>query len=228
MFPERGGDTTITIPDDILTSAKQDMYRHGGIPPTLIVCGTRKTVSILMPEVENHIGRAERLIHLAIQLAHSRTVGDIDLVVLVTEAWASPAREPFMIPSQDKNRCEVLAISALDGQTKEQKLLLFACIREPNGVVTDLKPLPVPALVKVEGPLLRAFLAGYRLTTVASLPTPWNAQRNKVMWGRGPQIPSPPWARQAESLPRIVSTPFRLAPNFFAQQLSLYAHNFRY
>jgi hypothetical protein len=90
-------------------------------------------------------------------------VGEIDLVVLVTQAWASPAREPFIYPHKDKNRCEVLVISALDGQTKEQKLFLYACIREPNGVVTDLKPLPVPALVKVEGPLLRAFLTGYRL-----------------------------------------------------------------
>src|SRR5687768_11887650 len=83
--------------------------------------------------------------------------------VLVTQAWASPARESFIYPHKDKNRCEVLVISALDGQTKEQKLLLFAWLREPNGVLTDLKPLPVPALVKVEGPLLRAFLTGYRL-----------------------------------------------------------------
>lgn len=162
-FLQKGGDTPITIPDDIITNAKHEMYRHGGICPTLVVCGTRKTVSILIPEVENHTGRAERLIHLAIQLAQSDTVGDIDLVILVTEAWASPTRVPFTIPSQDKNRCEVLLISALDGQTKEQTLLLYACIREPNGVVTDLKPLPVPAHVNVEGPLLRAFLAGYRL-----------------------------------------------------------------
>jgi hypothetical protein len=111
----------------------------------------------------NRSGRAEQLIRVATQLAHSRTVGDIDLVVLVTEAWARPAREPFIYPHKDKNRCEVLVISALDGQTKEQKLLLFACIRKPNGVLIDLKPLPVPALVKVEGPLLRAFLTGYRL-----------------------------------------------------------------
>jgi hypothetical protein len=32
-----------------------------------------------------------------------------------------------------------------------------------NGVVADLKPLPVPEGIKVEGPLLRAFLTGYRL-----------------------------------------------------------------
>ncbi len=150
----------ITIPDYIITSSKRDMYRHGGITPTLYVCGTRKTVSILMPETENRNGRAEQLIRLATQLAHSRTVGEIDLVVLVTQAWASPARMPFIIPSQDKNRCEVLVISALEGVTKVQKLLLFACIRAQNGVVTDLKPLPVPAYVKVEGPLLRAFLTG--------------------------------------------------------------------
>jgi hypothetical protein len=149
------------------------MYRHGGITPTLIVCGTRKTVSFLMPESKKHIGRAEQLIRLATQLAHSRTVGEIDLVVLVTQAWASPARVPFTIqPSKDPNRCEVLVISALEGVTKVQKLLLFACIRAQNGVITDLKPLPVPAYLKVEGPLLRAFLTGYRLATVASLPTP--------------------------------------------------------
>ena len=84
-------------------------------------------------------------------------------MILLTQAWVSPAREPFIYPHKDKNRCGVLVISALDGQTKEQKLLLSACIREPNGVLTDLKPLPVPALVKVEDPLLRAFLTGYRL-----------------------------------------------------------------
>ena len=148
------------------------MYRHGGITPTLYVCGTRKTISILMPQVANHSGRAEQLIRVATQLAHTRTVGEIDLVVLVTQAWASPARMPVNIPSQDKNRCEVLVISALDGVTKVQTLLLFACIRAQNGVVTDLKPLPVPAYVKVEGPLLRAFLTGYRLAQAALLPTP--------------------------------------------------------
>ena len=140
------------------------MYRHGGMTPTLIVCGTRKTVSFLMPESEHRNARAEQLIRLATQLAHSRTVGEIDLVVLVTQAWASPARLPFTIqPSKDPNRCEVLVVSAPDGVTKEQQLLLYACIREANGVVADLKPLSVPALVKVEGPLLRAFLTGYRL-----------------------------------------------------------------
>jgi len=49
--------------------------------PTLIVCGTRKTVSFLMPEAENRSGRAQQLIRVATQLAHSRTVGEIDLVV---------------------------------------------------------------------------------------------------------------------------------------------------
>jgi hypothetical protein len=162
----------INIPDNIITTAKHTMYRHGGMPPTLYVCGTRQTVSFPMPQAENPVGRAEQMIHTAIQLAQAGTVGDIELLVFVSDAWASPAREPFIIPSQDKNRCEVLLISALDGQTKEQKLLLYACIRERNGVLTDLKYLSVPADVKVEGPLLRAFLTGYRLATVASLPTP--------------------------------------------------------
>jgi hypothetical protein len=140
------------------------MYRHGEIFPTLYVCGTRQTVSLPLPQAENPSGRAEQIIRSAIELAQSRSAGDIDLVILVSAAWVSPTREPFHIPaSRDKNRCEVLLISALDAATKKQTLLLFACIREQNGVVTDLKPLPVPADVTVEGPLLRAFLAGYRL-----------------------------------------------------------------
>ena len=98
----KDGDTTITIPDYIIKSAKHDMYRHGGMTPTLIVCGTRKTISILMPEWQKRNGRAEQLIRLATQLAHSRTVGEIDLVVLVTQAWASPAREPFIYPHRIK------------------------------------------------------------------------------------------------------------------------------
>ena len=148
------------------------MYRHGGMPPTLYVCGTRQNVSFPMPQAVNSVGRAEQMIHAAIQLAQSGTVGDIELVVFVSAAWASPAREPFIIPSQDKNRCEVLLISALDAHSKEQTLLLYACIREQNEAIIDLKPLPVPALVKVEGPLLRAFLTGYRLAMVAPLPNP--------------------------------------------------------
>jgi hypothetical protein len=140
------------------------MYRHGGISPTLYVCGTRQTVSIPMPEAENAVLRVEQMINAAIQLAQSGNVGDIDLLILVTEAWVSPARQPFTIqPSKDPNRCEVLVVSALDGVTKAQKLLLYACIREQQEAVTDLKPLPVPADVTVEGPLLRAFRAGYRL-----------------------------------------------------------------
>ena len=127
----------------------------------------RQRASVLGRDVQT--GRAEQMIHLAMQLAQFRMVGDINLVVLVAEAWASPAREPFMIPSKDPNRCDVLVINALDGQTQEQQLLLFTCIREQNGVVTGLKPLPVPASVSVESPLLRAFLTGYRLAQ-SSLP----------------------------------------------------------
>ena len=168
----KGGDTPITIPIDIITTAKHAMYRHGGIPPTLYVCGTRKHVSFPMPQAQNAIGRAEQMIHAAIQLAQSGTIGDIDLVVLVSAAWVSPAREPFIYPHKDKNRCEVLLISALDAQIKKQTLLMYACIRGHNEVVTDLKPLPVPADVQVEGPLLRAFLTGYRLAQVALLPNP--------------------------------------------------------
>gem|GEM_PF-7125421 len=82
-----------------------------------------------------------------------------------------------------------------------------------------LKSLPVPAYVKVEGPLLRAFLTGYRLAQVALLPTPCyrhleTLKRNKDMWRRGPNIPSSPTGATDIKPSRLVHPPCRLAPNF--------------
>jgi hypothetical protein len=127
------------------------------------VYGRRQTVTLQLSLAATPHSRVEQIMTLAGHLARSGAVGDIDLVVLVAEAWVSPARVPFLRPSQDNNRCEVLVITALDGQTKAHHLQLFACSRARNGVVTALHPVPVPATVTVEVPLLRAFLTGYRV-----------------------------------------------------------------
>ena len=98
-----------------------------------------------------------------VELAQSGEVGEVEQVIYVCEAWSSPPRTPFIRPSQDPNRTEVLLISALDAKTNTQTLEMYACIRDAKQIVIDLKRLPLPEGGKVESPLLPAFLAGYRL-----------------------------------------------------------------
>ena len=87
----------------------------------------------------------------------------MEQVIYVSEGWSSPPRTPFLRPSQDPNRTEVLVISALDAKTNTQTLHMYACIRDTKQAVIDLKRFPLPKDGEVQSPLLPAFLAGYRL-----------------------------------------------------------------
>ena len=90
-------------------------------------------------------------------------MGEVKQVAFVSEAWTSPARTPFVMPSQDPNRMEVLVISALDAATNKQTLEMYTCIRDEKQAVVDLKLIELPNEGIAEGPLLSAFLSGFRL-----------------------------------------------------------------
>jgi hypothetical protein len=161
--PERGGETPIKIPDEILTIAKDSMFQLGGVPPTLFVLGAKHKTYMLLPEGETLPERVHIMTQAGVQLAKSGEVGEVEQVIYVSEGWASPPRTPFLRPSQDPNRTEVLVISASDAKTNTQTLQMYACIRGAKQAVTDLKRLPLPEDAKAESPLLPAFLVGYRL-----------------------------------------------------------------
>src|SRR4051812_36463082 len=101
------------IPEEIIANAKDQMLEHGGCPPTLFVVGTKRRTYMVIPG-ENVSERVENMTRAGIQLAQQGTVGDVQQVVFVSEAWTSPPREQFTMPSQDPDRTEVLVISALD------------------------------------------------------------------------------------------------------------------
>jgi hypothetical protein len=161
--PEKGGEIPIKIPDEILTLAKDSMVKLGGVPPTLFVLGAKHKTYMLLPEGETLPERVHIMTQAGVQLAKSGEVGEVEQVVYVSEGWASPPRTPFLRPSQDPNRTEVLVISASDAKTNTQTLQMYACIRGAKQAVTDLKRLPLPEDAKAESPLLPAFLVGYRL-----------------------------------------------------------------
>ena len=139
------------------------MFQLGGCPPTVFVLGTKHKTYMPLPMGETLPERVHIMTQAGVELAQSGEVGEVEQVIYVCEAWSSPPRTPFIRPSQDPNRTEVLLISALDAKTNTQTLEMYACIRDAKQIVIDLKRLPLPEGGKVESPLLPAFLAGYRL-----------------------------------------------------------------
>ncbi|SRR6266446_7185915 len=160
--PEKGGEIPINIPDEILTIAKDSMFKLGGVPPTVFVLGAKHKTYMLLPEGDTLPERVHIMTQAGVHLAKYGEVGEVEQVIYVSEGWSSPPRTPFIRPSQDPNRTEVLLISALDAKTNTQTLAMYACIRDAKQAVIDLKHLPLPEDGEVESPLLPAFLAGYR------------------------------------------------------------------
>jgi hypothetical protein len=162
-IPEKGGVTPINIPDEILTAAKNAMFRFGACSPALFVHGTKSKRYMYLPECATLTERVAIMNQAGKQMGQAGEAGEVELVIYVFQGWSSPARTPYIRPSLDPNRTEVLVISALDAKTNAQTLEMYACIRDTKQVVTDLKRIPLPEDTPAESPLLPAFLAGYRL-----------------------------------------------------------------
>jgi hypothetical protein len=96
-----------------------------------------------------------------VKVASEGDLGKLNKVFFVTEAWMSPARQNYVRPSKDPNRIEILLINCLDALTKEQTLEGFEYVRDEKGSLTEIKPLPMPKDIRVEGTLLPAFVAGF-------------------------------------------------------------------
>jgi hypothetical protein len=161
-IPEKGGATPINIPNEILTAAKNAMFRFGECSPILFVRGTKSNRYMPLPEGETLSERVSIMTHAGRQMAQAGKVGEIEQVIYVCQGWASPSRTPSMRPALDPNRHEVLVISALDAKTNTQTLQMYACIRDTKQAVIDLKRV-LPEDAEADSPLLPAFLAGYRL-----------------------------------------------------------------
>lgn len=143
--------------------AKMAVARFGSFEPTLFVEGTRGRVFTTLPFGETPEARIGIMTQAGIQFAKSDKVGDCERVYFVSEAWVSPARKPYTMPSQDPNRQEVLIFNSLDVRSGEQGLEIYACVRNWKQEIVDLKPIPQPDGGSVGGNLLPSFLAGFRL-----------------------------------------------------------------
>jgi len=141
--------------------AKALMLRDGYHMPIVFVKGTNSDVAIgLRSFGETNEERVQDLLQVGIKTAVECNVGELELIVLVNEAWMSS--NPEVLPSQDPERKEMLMVQSLDARTQDEDMQGFEIIRDPKGQVVSLLDWHHPVSDSVKGNLLQAFQEGYQ------------------------------------------------------------------
>jgi hypothetical protein len=116
----------------IIEIAKQVFLQDGYHVPMVFIKGDNGKVVV---EVKNFgtdsYQRELTMLNLGTQVACEHNVGDLDLVVIVSEAWTSKNRD--MLPSHDPKRIEVLSINFLDVGSHEEKRRCFRSYATDGG-----------------------------------------------------------------------------------------------
>jgi len=152
----------------IIKVAKEAITRYGGHQPTLYIKGENGRVFTDFPDFSpDHEGKLRQMANRGVTVACERSVGNLDYLIFVTEAWmGKPCKgEPYVQPSKDPKRIEALCITTLDVRTNKQTMLAYQMVRDKTGNLIELKKLSFPDEVTVESPLFPAFVAGYNLIT---------------------------------------------------------------
>jgi len=146
----------------IIDLAKEAFLRDGFHKPTVFIKGTNRSVAIEVKNFGDDSSQRELdMLNMGTFVACKSNVGELDIVVIVTEAWMST--DLTMLPSQNPKRIEVLMINFLDMGTQEEKATTFRIIRDKWGKAIELRPINKSQnFYEVEGILLPAFVRGYR------------------------------------------------------------------
>jgi len=144
--------------------AKQVFLKDGYHVPTVFAKGTNRKAAIQLAKFGATASERELdMLNTGTWLACKHHVGDLELIVFVSEGWMSTNMN--VLPSQDPKHSEVLQIASLDVRTQEEQFTCFEVKRDPKGTVTDLKELTFPKGVEAKGRLLPAFLKGYQIVS---------------------------------------------------------------
>jgi hypothetical protein len=167
MSPERG-QYHITL-EEIISNAKEIMFREGKHIPVLIVEGGRSMVAGQIPDMPpTHGERVEFMRFLGQAAAKSGRIDQLKQVFMVTEGWMSEPSEdiPTRIrPSEDPNRKEVLIISMIQVQDDKRQMEIFEIVRDSNEQVVEIEkflPKEKKEDESVAVPLLDAFVHGFQ------------------------------------------------------------------
>jgi len=146
----------------IIEVAKQIFLLDGYHAPMVFIKGDKGKVVVEIKNFgDNSYQRELAMLNLGTHIACKSNVGELDLIVMVNEAWMST--DLTMLPSQNPKRIEVLSINFLDVISQEEKATGFKIIRDKLGKAVDLRPLNKSSdFFEAKGYLLPAFVHGYR------------------------------------------------------------------
>jgi hypothetical protein len=148
--------------DEIVKLTKEYVTQFGNHPATLFVVGTNSKGGVSFSDFgQDHDQRVRAMAQAGLQVAREKDVGELEQLIFICEAWASPPRKEFVRPSRDPNHIEVLLVNTLDVPTDKQELHMFEIERDTKGNVSDLKQVTSPKEGVVASPLLPAFVAGF-------------------------------------------------------------------
>lgn len=150
------------IVEQIIQLAKKLILEMGYHEPILFIKGTKTNIVLNFKEFgDTSDARARNMLNAGANLAYKDSVGELEALVFVDEAWMGTNID--IQPSKDPNRIEVLLINTLDAATQEEGLIMFEMVRNKQGKIIDLKQNSLPDKGSVKGMLLPAFQKGYQL-----------------------------------------------------------------
>jgi hypothetical protein len=157
--------------EEVTRVAKEVLLQHGNHVPTVIADGSKQAVVTQILEMaDTHERRVRQMFETGFFLARSGEVGALKQAFFITEAWLSVAKvdePPKVRPAQDPQRKEVLLISSLKLQLREQQSALVEMIRDSQGKLVKLQEMNFDQPDEGDNRLLSAFVAGFTAASTA-------------------------------------------------------------
>lgn len=149
--------------EHVVRLARETLLRDGYHAPTLIVDGSRRVLVVQIAELASeHAGRVEQMIIAGIAVAREGQGRQLRRVYFVCEGRMSLARDG-VLPSQDPQRKEVLAITGIDVRTRQTETVLYEMVRDGSGELRELADVDQPASGSADSPLPGAFSTATRV-----------------------------------------------------------------
>lgn len=155
--------------EEVAQFAKTVTLEDGYHRPTVIVEGALQVIATQLESIApTHEGRAQQMYMLGAVLAERSDLGVLQQVFFITEAWMSIATKdnpPRILPSQDPQRKEILAVSRLTVQPPQTEMVIFEMQRDSANKLIQLEEIEKSSTSNneavTESPLLEAFAIGF-------------------------------------------------------------------
>lgn len=165
MKKESGNQPQVLTLEHIAQIAIETTLKNGYHVATIIAEGNRSTALIAITDIPaGWDARMLQMFMLGRELAQEHRIGLLRQVFHISEAWMSEVEQlnaPFVPPSEDPKRREVLMVAGYKLSTRKAEGTVFEMIRDESGKLRALTPLPQPPDTEVASPLHVAFAEGF-------------------------------------------------------------------